>query len=103
LIAADVTAIEPTAIEPMSPAADASAVGVPPAARTYYEGCAEAIAIASAITSTAAIDATATAAIDATAAHSSTAAASAAAGQRRRGRSADQNGRGAGHVDEQQS
>jgi hypothetical protein len=93
-IAADVTAIEP-----MSPPADALAVGVPPAARTRYEGYTE--AIASAISSTAAaIEATTTAAKSATAA---AAAASSAARFRRRGRSADQNGRGAGHVDEQQS
>jgi hypothetical protein len=87
----------------MSPPADALAVGVPPAARTRYEGYTE--AIASAISSAAAaIEATTAAAIDAAAAKSSSAAAaSAAARQRRCGRSADQNGRGAGHVDEQQS
>ena len=89
-----------TTIEPISPPADADAVGVPPAARTHDDGRAIE-AITAAIASAAAIEATAAAAIDAS--HRLATAASAAARQRRRGRSADQNGRGAGDVDEQQS
>src|SRR6185369_10537366 len=87
------------AIEPMSPPADALAVGVPPATGTHHEGCAKAVAITSAISS-AAIEATTATAIEAATA---AIAASAATRLRRRGRSADQNGGGAGHVDEQQS
>jgi hypothetical protein len=95
LIAADVTAIKST-----SPSADALAVGVPPAARTYDDGSAIE-AIASAISSAAAIKATAATAIEAATAAVATATASVRL--RWRGRRTYQNGRGAGHVDEQQS
>jgi hypothetical protein len=87
-----------TAIEPKSPPAHADAVGIPPAA-----GTPAIIAIASAIIASTAIEATATAAIEATATAAIASSSSAAASQRRRGRSADQDGRGAGDVDEQQS
>jgi hypothetical protein len=76
-------------------------VGVPPAARAHYDGSAIE-AITSAISS-AAIEATTAAAIEATATAAIASSSSAAASQRRRGRSADQDGRGAGDVDEQQS
>jgi hypothetical protein len=86
------------AIEPMSPPADALAVGGPPAARTHYEGCAE--AITSAISSAAAIEATTAAAIDATAAEASSATTVRLC---RGGRRAYQNSRCADEVDEEQS
>jgi hypothetical protein len=90
--------------EAISPPADADAVGIPPAARTTaIEAITSAIPIASAT-----IEATAAAAIEATTAAAAitaaaSASASAAARLRRRGRCADENGRRAGHIDEQQS
>jgi hypothetical protein len=92
-----------TAIEPTSPPADADAIDVPPAART-----AAVEAITSAIITPTAVEATTAAAIEATAAAAKAAAAktaTASAATSLRGRScpADQNGRGAGDVDEQQS
>ncbi|MEH2517577.1 hypothetical protein V1279_003150 [Bradyrhizobium sp. AZCC 1610] len=82
---------------PISPPADAGAVGVPPAARTRAYNNGPAIEASA----SAAIEATTAAAIEATA----TAIASSAASVRlcRRSRRANQNGRAARHVDEQQS
>src|SRR3954452_6600234 len=93
---------ELTVIEPRSPPADADAVDVPPAAGTTAIE-----AVTSAITPTA-IETTTAAAIEATATASKATAAKApaaspATSQRGRSRPADQNGRGAGDVDEQQS
>src|SRR5207237_6028849 len=80
----------------MSPAADASAVGGPPAARTRTNDNRAAIeAIAATAAPTSAVAAPITAA--------PASASAAPLSLRRRGRRADQNGRGAGHVDEQQS
>jgi hypothetical protein len=94
---------ELTVIEPRSPPADADAVDVPPAAGTTAIEAVTAAVAPAAIKASAAAAIKASAATAAKAATASATAASAATSLRGRSRPADQNGRGAGDVDEQQS